>query len=111
MTAPVSAWRAFYIGGREFDSTSDAWRDLPATGVLAVRLFLDEWATDTVQYKRTLYGRDWYWFVPVTDTYHSGMTRPGDVPDTLVKRGDWADDDEWERVRQHVHTTTTPTIS
>lgn len=95
------SWRAWYTGGRQFDSTTTAWEDLPAEGLLRVNVYYR-----TRPYYKRLHGRSLYW-LEYTD--HGPVYCYDDTADAIiseearennrVKRGKWIADAEWERIR------------
>jgi len=102
----VMGWRAWYVGGRVYDSKTTAWADLPDDGVIQVYLYMDTRdATSRMPYRRGMAGSDYYWYVPGEDVYGccdaSEMT-----PDVIAKRytgalikcGRWVSQEEYDSV-------------
>ena len=92
-------FRAWYSGGRTFDGRdSEAWKALPADGMVWVTVFRET--------GRTFYnGGDWYYldgaelrYVP-SRTWGQDEPRPTDVCLACVKRGVGVPDDEFERIQ------------
>lgn len=100
----VEGWRAYYTGGREFDSAGCEWADLPADGVLALVLYYDVWSGDgEVQHRLVLDGSDWY-FHDGDELFGSNSDPPDETleryPGVEMKRGKWTTAAEMQAVKQ-----------
>ena len=100
----VIGWRAWYSGGRTFDSATTPWTDLPTEGVIGFMLYEDTLCPDGVcPTRRQLANADWYWLD--RDGFHKSATslnREEWVPAPLVERntlkgGEWVEDGEYDR--------------
>ena len=100
----VTGWRAWYVGGRVYDSKTTAWADLPDDGVIQIYLYMDRRdKTSRMPYRRGMAGSDYYWHVPGESVYGccdaSEMT-PGQIaeryPGALIKRGRWVSQKEYD---------------
>jgi len=98
-----TGWRAWYTGGRVFDSATTLITDLPSDGVLVVIVyFAEEWAPGK-PYRQIMMGNDTYHFTPSTGVFgHSDddvetvLERYG--TDTIVARGQWVTPQEMQHV-------------
>lgn len=97
----VVGWRAWYSGGRTFDSVTTTWSELPADGALYFLLY-----HRTRPYCRSMCGRSLYWQEP---TANGPIYAYDDSADAIisqetwqanrVKRGKWVTDNEMQEVR------------
>lgn len=87
----IVGWRAWYAGGRKFDSGTTCWEDLPAEGVLIFVLYQRERRRCRRMLGVTLYWKD-------SDIYACDDTNDAnireDLPANCVKRGKWVTDGE-----------------
>ena len=109
----VTGWRAYYDDGREYDSESDAWVDIPDDGLLILVLFLDRWSGEgTVQHRTTLDGEDWYFHEPGTNLFGANSD-PREMnerryPNCVFKRGKWAEDDTFYATKDRAYDAEAP---
>jgi len=94
----IVGWRAWYTGGRTFDSTTTRWPDLPTEGALVFVLY-----SRTRPYRRVMVGVSLYWHDPVSQVYGCDNAADAIIPDKLrdggwVKRGKWVADAEFRPV-------------
>lgn len=102
----VVGWRAWYRGGRVYDSKTTAWADLPDDGVIQIYLFMDERdKTSRMPYRRGMACSDYYWYVPGEDVYGScnaDEMLPTEIirryPGALIKKGRWVSEQEYADV-------------
>ena len=88
----IVAWRAWYTDKRVFDSETTRWEDLPAIGVLFIRLYYK-----TRPYGRYMSGSDYYWRSVDGTIYGHDHAISALIPQEcwdadLVKQGTWATD-------------------
>jgi hypothetical protein len=89
----VAAWRAWYTDKRVFESTKTNWTDLPAEGVLCIRLYYGSGGGRG----RFMSGSDLYWNdgdIYAHDDVAAAIIRDGLEEAGQVKRGRWTTDDE-----------------
>ena len=92
----IVGWRAWYAGGRVYDSTQMEWSELPEHGVLIVILYYK-----TRWYSRTMSGSSIYWR---EDTPQGPIYAHNEAADAIisaearernyVKFGKWVTDEE-----------------
>ena len=75
----IVGWRAWYTGGRVYDSASCSWEDLPELGVLVILLYCRE-----RHRSRRLSGRSLYWREPTEDGFIYGHD---DAADAILPEG------------------------
>lgn len=94
----IIGWRAWYVGGGVFDSSTTLWEDLPDDGLAVVMLYMDEVNPSNGKHlKRIMQGDDHYF--NVGDVYaHSSFTTPQEIieryPGASIKKGMWMADQE-----------------
>ena len=87
--AAIVSWRAWYTGGRVFESTTTRWEDLPAEGALIFVLF-----RRTRPYRRMMLGVSLYWHIG--DIYACDNAADALIPEgASVKKGKWVTDVEF----------------
>ena len=100
----VIGWRAWYSGGRVFDSHSTRWVDLPSAEVLGVMIYEETMTPKGTPTRRCLINSDWYWYdgleFGITTSIWDDWVKPPDVPALTLKRGGKVPFDEYESVRQ-----------
>ena len=88
----VVGWRAWYTGGRQFDSGSTLWEELPAVGVLYIVLY-----NRTRPYRRMMSSVTLYW--KDGDMYCCDNTADArireELPRNCIKEGRWTTDQEY----------------
>ena len=102
----VVGWRAWYLGGRAFDSKTNTWADLPDDGVIQIYLFMDTRdQTTRLPYRRGMAGSDFYWHVAGEGVYgccDASEMKPDEIlkryPGALIKRGRWVSQEEYDAV-------------
>lgn len=93
-------WKAWYTGGRKFDSSRTAWADLPDDGALAIVIYFDERSADRLPQRRIMTGSDYYFrdgdiYGQNNETAEDNRRR---YPNASFKRGKWTTDDEMQRI-------------
>lgn len=96
----IVGWRAWYTGGRYFDSTTTTWEDLPELGVLYVIVYCRSRPRS-----RSMSTKDLYWLeiTPEGDIYACGdvagsIISQDSIDNNRVKRGKWVTDQEMAEV-------------
>lgn len=89
----IVGWRAWYTGGRKFDSSTSRWEDLPPEGVLLFCLYQRERKRRRLMLGVTLYWKDGE--IYACDNTADADIRP-DLPAECIKRGKWATDAEYQ---------------
>ncbi len=92
-TVAILGWRAFMDDGSIFSSKMTLFENLPEGQLIAVCLFLDKMANETVRYRHIYSGSgdDLFYYDPDSDTY--GRTHETSVilraarPNAVTKRG------------------------
>src|SRR5690348_5992396 len=96
----VIGWRAWYFDGSDYTSREIAWYDLPADGVVAVRVYFDQQAPDGSPLSRIMLGGncDYYFCAPGPQgpIYGHSNDPPEEMearyPGASIKRGKWTDE-------------------
>jgi hypothetical protein len=90
----IVGWRAWYSGGKEYNSKEHRWQELPSAGVLMFVLY-----QKTRPYRRVMVGVSFYWHVPDKDIYACDNAEDAQIPVDLdasfIKRGEWVDDPQY----------------
>ena len=103
-------WKAWYIGGRKYDSSRTAWADLPDDEVILIQLYFDKRGERSrLPYRRVFLGDDYFWHKP-PDVWgscrHADMTPEQIIeryPGAIIKRGKWTSDDEYNHIVKAAH--------
>lgn len=97
----MQGWRAYYDGGRVFDSDNDLWHDIPQTGVLLVVVF------EEPPYRWFIDSADWYYlhegqflWVPSQEWDGTYRIKPrgGGICRECVKQGVMVSDAEMQQI-------------
>jgi len=95
----IVGWRAWYSGGRKFDSATTAWKSLPEKGVIGFVLYQRE-----KQRRRIMTGVTLYW--QSDDLFCCDNTEDADIPEGLdssrIKRGKWVSDEEYGAAQEEM---------
>ena len=93
----VTAWKAWYSGGRSFCHEGYKWADLPDEGVIGVMIVYDD------ETRRNMTGSDFYWVAEImgVPTFCQGLH--DDYPErrypgAIIKIGVWTTDEEMRHV-------------
>jgi hypothetical protein len=90
-------WKAWYIGGRVYESASSSWGDLPDDGVLAVKVFFND------NTSRNCNGNDQYGLLILspdswTIIHNNNEDNLERYPNAIWKRGKWTSEEEMNAV-------------
>ena len=105
-------WRAWYEGGRVFDSAGTRWEELPATGVVGFVEYEDTQTPTGFPTRRIVANGDYFWLdektgriekTATSETRGEWVARPSVVG---VKAGAWVEDDEYDRARAQMSAAT-----
>lgn len=94
----IVGWRAWYTGGRTYDSDTTRWEDLPADGFLAARYYYR-----TKAHGKYASGSDLYWKdgeIYAHDSVASARIRDELWQLGMVKKGIWVTDQEMADARE-----------
>ena len=96
----IIGWRAWFVGGRKFDSAHTTWEALPDDGAILILLYHDERARNRLPKRRTMVGCDYYF--KQGEIYGHGDHPLKDViqryPGAQIKRGKWTTDEEYTNI-------------
>jgi hypothetical protein len=95
MSGRLLGWRAFYDGGRVFDSRETEWKDMPYDGVQVIVAYLERG-------ERIISGHDYYFKLGnlIGGNSDSLSTIRKRYPGASVKRGRWVSDEDHNRFEQ-----------
>jgi hypothetical protein len=100
----IIGWRAWYTGGRTFDSATTEWEDLPDDGVVLIMLYQDVRDSSNFFLRRGMSGADYYF--KSGDIYGSGFHDdeiPRRYPGASIKRGKWTTEEEMYAVTEEAN--------